>query len=235
MAFTSRIPRGIVNFNSYFVKICAYLQAGGTVTNATRLGITAVELAALLDFLKTWQPLYTKYVDKENSRTQSVIASLNDTIFKVNDFNQTHTLLDRIASSTSATITDFTTFRIKKNTTKKVSRTLTTTAITASVNPSIVLVGVGVLKVKCKNNIDKGQHLVPSSNCVQYMYQIDGKAPVGADMLGLSMGISTRASFTLSFDSSNSHKLLYIYFRWHNTKHPELAGPWTNLLTMSIP
>lgn len=235
MADNSRIPRGIVSFNSYYVKICAYLQAGGTVTNATRLGITAAELTALLDFLKLWQPLFVKYEDKQNSRTQSVTTSLNDIITRVINYNTKYNLLDRIASSTAATVTDFATFSIKKNAVKKVSRTLTISAITASVNPSIVLVGVGVLKVKCKNNIDKGQHLVPSSNCVQYMYQIDGKAPVGADMLGLSMGISTRASFTLSFDSSNSHKLLYIYFRWHNTKHPELAGPWTNLLTMSIP
>ena len=236
MADRSRIPRGIINFNTYLVKICAYLQAGGTVTNASRLGVTEEELADLLEFLDNWQPLFVKYVDKENGRTQSVTASLKEIFYNVNDYNFTHKLLDRIASSTSATITDYTTFRIKKNrSAKRTSRTFSTTVIEASVSPAFVIVGVGVIKVKCKNNVDKGQHILPGSDCVQYMYQIDGKAPAGADVEGLSMGISTRASFTLSFNSDNSNKLLYVFFRWYHTKYPALAGPWTNLQTMSIP
>lgn len=236
MADRSRIPRGIVDFNSYLVKICAYLQAGDKVTNASRLGITEEELADLLGFLANWQPLFVNYEDKENGRTLSVIASLKEIFYHVNDYNSTHNLLDRIASSTLATVADYSTFRIKKNSSaKKTTRTFNTTVIEASVTPAFVLVGTGVIKVKCKNNVNKGQHLVPGSDCVQYMYQIDGKAPAGADAEGLSMGISTKASITLSFNSNDSNKLLYIFFRWYHTRYPTLAGPWTNLHTMSIP
>ena len=235
MSDTSRIPHSIVDFHGFLTTTCAYLVLG-TPNNATLLGWTAAELTTWTGYLTAWQPYYIKYLDKRNARTPAVTEILNGFIDKACAYNKSHKLLDRIAASTSATTTDLNIFRIKTSgVTKKATRTVSTTPVEISVSPAFVLVGGGVIKVKCKNNTDKGQHIVEGSDSVQYVYKIDDKAPEGADDSGLSSGLSTKASFSLSLGSSNSGKPLYIFFRWYNTKHPELAGPWTPLQTLSIP
>jgi hypothetical protein len=38
---------------------------------------------------------------------------------------------------------------------------------------------------------------------------------------------STHAKFIAEFGPESSGKWLVIYFRWYNTKHPNLAGTWS--------
>jgi len=55
-----------------------------------------------------------------------------------------------------------------------------------------------------------------------------------ADAENMKRDISTKASFVLALSSASSTQSLFIYFRWYNTKHPELAGPWSALMTTMI-
>jgi hypothetical protein len=46
--------------------------------------------------------------------------------------------------------------------------------------------------------------------------------------------ISTKSLFTLTFDGDQMGNDLQIFFRWINTKHPDLAGPWSSLFSRII-
>ena len=45
---------------------------------------------------------------------------------------------------------------------------------------------------------------------------------------------STHAHFHHDFGAANQGKWLVIYFRWFNTKHPELAGRWSAMRILAI-
>ncbi|MEI6751578.1 MAG: hypothetical protein WCK78_00280 [Paludibacter sp.] len=63
---------------------------------------------------------------------------------------------------------------------------------------------------------------------------IGDTAPTSLNAPKLSKNLSTKSTFVLSLDSENQAKNLYIYFRWFNTKHPEIAGSWCNPQTYVI-
>jgi hypothetical protein len=46
--------------------------------------------------------------------------------------------------------------------------------------------------------------------------------------------ISTKASFQFDAGFANQAKWLVIYFRWYNTKHPNLAGTWSVMYVLAI-
>jgi hypothetical protein len=48
------------------------------------------------------------------------------------------------------------------------------------------------------------------------------------------MNISTKGAFMLQGGVECEGKRLYIYFRWYNTKHPDIAGPWSQLQTTIV-
>jgi len=233
MSDGSRIPRRIEEFNSYIANTSAYLRAG-TPTNAERLGILTDECAQWVAFSTEWVPLYVRYSDKKNSRTTAIKDQLMLIINECTELDRSCRLLDRIAASPNVTITDMETFNIKKGVLQKTTRTVPVTPISEPVVAGIQPIGGGSVSIKCHTATGRRPSIFGEANCVQYSYQVGGAPPVAADAAGLSRGISTKASFILPLGPENSAKYLYIFFQWYNTKHPELAGPWSLMQTILI-
>ena len=126
------------------------------------------------------------------------------------------------------------TFNIKKGVLQKTTRSVATTPLTNQVAASIQPLGGGSVNIKCRNLSSERAAIDEGANCVQYAFKVGDTAPVSADAENLRREISTKAFFVLALGPGSSAKNLYIYFRWYNTKHPELAGPWSALMTTLI-
>ncbi|MBB3188291.1 hypothetical protein [Microbacter margulisiae] len=229
MTNTARIPRSINQFDEYITTTTAYLEAGTPTTNATRLGITEEEVTQWKSFNTQWSPLYALYVDKKNSRTTTVKDKLLKIISNTVDFNKLSHFLDRIAASVSVTIDDLAMFHIGKGTLDAEARTVGEKPIQESVSVTLAPLGGNVVSVKCRSSIGSRYSIYPGANCVQYLYMVSETPPESEEAPGLKMNISTKAIFNLSLGAGNIGKFLYIYLRWYNTKHPELASPWSKL------
>jgi hypothetical protein len=230
----SRIPRGITEFNGYITTTRAYFEAGSPITKANRLGIVETEVTQWKAFEDEWVPLYTLYVDKKSSRTTSIKDQLLAIIARTLAFNQTNHILDRISVSLNVTIVDLKTFHIKKGILQKSIRSFPQTPINELVTVTLLPLGGGSLAIKCYSTTDQRASIYKNADCVQYVCLVGDITPVSADVIGLTKDTSSKASFTLSLGSGFSGKYLYIYFRWYNIKHPELAGPWSALQTTLI-
>lgn len=231
---TPRIPRTINGFNTFIIGTNTYFLAG-TPTNATRLGILPAEMTQWTLFATQWTPLFVKYSDKKGSRTTVITEQLHLIINQCKAFDKLNHILDRIAASPTVTILDMETFNIKKGVLQSDTRTVRRTASSELVMAGLKCIGGGSISIKCHSTHDSGRPSVPAgSNCVQYAYQIGGETPISADSDSLKLGLSTQASFTLITGASSTAKTLYIFFRWHNTKHPELSGPWSSMQSTLI-
>ena len=231
MTDQSRIPRGIDNFNPYLITTVTYFQEGMPTNNATRLGISVEEVTQWKNYLTEWSPLYLLYSDKKNSRTTAVIDQLYDIIDRVILFDQTNHILDRIAVSLNVTIVDLETFNIKKGALQKSSRTIPQKPISEQVTVTLQPIGGGSVNIKCYSTTGARPAIYEDADCVQYVYQVGNTPPVSALAPGMTKDLSTKGAFSLALGADNAGKTLYIFFRWFNTKHPELAGPWSGLQT----
>lgn len=229
----SRIPRSITSFNTYLTNTSAYLQEG-TPTNAERLSIEPEESTFWTTTYSTWQPLYAKYNDKKNNRTTAIILQLKNLIRDFLSYDKSHHLLDRVAASMNATVIDLETLNIKKGPLQKTTKTIPSTPIETLVIPKLKPIGGGVVAVKCQNDSNNRTAIISNANTVQYRYTVGTEAPLSANDENLEMGLSTRASFDIPLNAGNAGKNLYIYFRWNNTKHSEIAGPWCSMKTTLI-
>jgi len=203
----------------------------GMPRNAERFGITPDEFNLWSGIMTRWNPLYALYSDKANARTQVVVAQLQGLVDEFNALNQSKHLLDRIAASPEVTVADLKIFNIKGRESK---RSVAVQPIQEAVNVSVQLLGGGSVTVRCHGEGSLRPSIIDAADSIQYVYLVGTTPPESADIPGLSKDISTKASFTLSLGSGSSSKYLYIYFRWYNTKHPELAGPWSGLLSTLI-
>jgi hypothetical protein len=72
------------------------------------------------------------------------------------------------------------------------------------------------------------------ADSVQFLYQVGGQAPTSAEESGLIKELSPKAVFTLPLGSTSALKNLFMYFRWFDTRPPEIAGPWSGLQIAGI-
>jgi hypothetical protein len=127
------------------------------------------------------------------------------------------------------------TFHIKKGVLQDSTHTTPHTAISDTVIVSLHPLGGGTIEIKCRTSHDSNRpSIAESADCVQYLYMVGTTPPASTNDAGLRGVSSTHASFTLSLETGSSGKTLYIYFRWYNTKHPALAGPWSSLQTVLV-
>jgi hypothetical protein len=87
--------------------------------------------------------------------------------------------------------------------------------------------------VKCYSKGSRAS-ILDAADSVQYRFVVGTTAPTSADDAILDKELSTKASFVLPTGVQKVGMMLYIYFRWYNTKHPELAGPWSTLQSTII-
>jgi len=230
----SRIPRLISTFNTYILNTSLYLAAGTPVNNASRLGLTEAETSRWAELAEEWKPLYDLYSNKKVSRTVSIKEQLLNIIRKTVEFDRMNHILDRIGASAQATVEDTGEFRIKKGGTAKKNHTIPQNPITEPVMVSFVPIGGGMMNVKCYGVTSQRAGIFRNADCVQFVYKVGKTPPASAEEAGLSKDLSSKAIFTLTLGPGNSGNYLYIYFRWYNTRHPRLAGPWSSLNSTMI-
>lgn len=230
---STRIPRGIINFNAFIINTNGFLLAGNP-TNGTRLGILAAEQTQWTLFVTQWTPIFAKYIDKKGTRTTVIKDQLHAIIAAAVKFDQQVHMIDRIASSPAVTIADMEMFNIKKGILQKTSRGMYTSSITETVIPSIMPLGGGTVQVKCYSNQGVRAGILPDADAVQYTYMVGEKAPDSADASELNKEVSTRGTFSLNLGGAAAGKTLYIYFRWYCITTPSLSGPWTSVQTSLV-
>jgi len=234
MSGSPRIPRTIDLFNTYITQTNTYLLLG-TPTNWSRFGWLATEQAQWAAFGAQWAPLYLKYSDKKGGRTTAITDQLHAIIEQCFTLNKTKGLLDRIAAAPTVTITDLQMFHIKSGVLETPTHSVSKSPITDSVMVNFEPLGGGEIILKCRTQHGGSKpSIAPGADCVQYAYQVGGTAPESADATGLIRDLSTKSAFLLHSGLNNAGKTLYIFFRWNNTRHPDLAGPWGSLQTSII-
>jgi len=234
MSDRSRMPRGIGDFNPYLNNTCNYLKEGTPTTNAVRLGLLDSDTTYWNGLLTKWNELYPQYTDKVYLRTTDIRNQLLNLINEAVDFDQRNNFLNRIASSPNVNVTDLGIFNIRKGIFQKTSRSIPQRPIQEPVTVTLQQLGGGAFSVKCYSSTGLRPSIYGDANCVQCAYLIGDTAPVSPNAPGLTFNLSTKSTFVLSLDPGSQAKNLYIYFRWYNTKHPEIAGPWCNLQTFVI-
>lgn len=221
------IPKTISLFATYIRNTNDYLQQGAPITNAERLGVPPAHAARWKEIEERWQPAFIKYSDKINSRTAAVTNQLYDIIDMAHEFEQETHMFAYIAISRTATTTDMETFCINKRTPKS-THFIPQTPVGEQVDAILQPIGGGVVSVKCFSG-GKRASIHKDATCVEYRYKVGAIAPSSPIDTNLMVDQCTKSSFTLNVGAENSGLRLYIYFRWFNTKHPELAGPWCDL------
>lgn len=229
-----RVPKGTENCVQYINNGVAYLQKSdveGGPTNAERLGIQN-EVSEWTEIASKLSEPYALWKDPIEGRTRAVSAKVQSCLKTFNDYILNRKVLDQIAASPNVNETDLEVFNIKLRSRKITKEPLS--KITAFVDPSFTNVGSGFIKVRCRNNVDSGIHIIKEANCVEYRYLIGEEPPTSPDDVGLILGLSTKATFILELPAKEVQKKLFIYMRWNNQKHRDIAGPWTRLSTINL-
>ena len=246
MSDRSLVPRSIVQFNIFLLKTTAYLLAG-TPTNWSRFGWTAAEIAQWQGFLAQWIPLYTAYSDKKGQRTTGIKDQLYTIIAACVALCKNNHLLLSIQATRSVSVTDLETFNLPAtDVTGETAHHVTarTAATVDLVYPTLKPVGGGMIRCKCFTEAAKSgrAHKLKGFDLVEFRYVVVTAAtatvpaviPTDPESAALTSGDSSKASFLLPTGTANSGKLLCIFFRWTNSKHPELDGPWSTCFTSPI-
>lgn len=232
MPNSPRISRSPGPFNTYINHAVPYLKDGAPVKNAERLGIQEDEVTDLEKLLTEWSGLWNLYSDKKGSRTTNVTDQIYGKIDEMIEFDKTHHFLDRIASSMNVTIEDLNVFNIGSGRQQRGTSRSTIKSISDSVMPTLEQLGGAVVSIKCYSVESARPCIQSAANCVQIAYRVGGAAPLSPNDEDLKRNSSTRASFNYEFGPENSGKQLFIYFRWFNTVHPEIAGPWSTVYNL---
>lgn len=230
----SRIPRLISTFNVYITSTTGYMTAGSPVSNGERLGLSTGEIITWKGFEEEWRPLYQLYSDKHSTRTTAIKDSLLLIISRVVAFDAKVRMLDRISTSPEVTVSDMAVFNIKRGLLQKKTHTIAITPIREGVRAILKQLGGGMIQIKCAGLTAPRAAIVAGADCIQYRYCIGDTPPFSVDDAGLKTGLSSRASFILDTGATSSAKKLFIWFRWFNTRHPELAGSWSGMIEILV-
>ena len=230
----SRIPRMISTFNVYIISTSSYLIAGSPITNGERLELSPADISTWIGFAEEWKPIYKLYSDKSYSRTTVIKDQLLLIISRTVTFDAKYRLLDRISTSPQVTVTDMSVFNIKRGLLQKKTHTISITPVKDTVRAILKPIGGGQVYIKCLGSTAQRPGIVAGADCVQYLYCVGDTPPLSANDPRLKTGLSSRASFTLDVGAASKGKKLFIYFRWFNTRHPELAGSWSGMMEVVV-
>jgi len=226
----TRVPLTIAAFFTYLETTDGYLQEVIIPPTGERLGMDPAKVVIWHTFAVDGAALYITY--KDPLLTGPNIKKKVRKIMK--DFRAfAQPQLNIIAASDNATTDDATVFNVVL---VRKTPTRVHPVITAICYALASLLGGAKLKFKCRTISDgKTSKLAEGADTVEVAYIIgdkDTKAP-SADEIDTRKTFS-KATFVLSLGTVNSGKILYIYFRWTNSKHPETASPWSDLQIIQI-
>ena len=240
----SRITDSIPKFNDYINDTDDTLQAisSGTTHNWERLGLTSTNASDWHDKRVYWRDtLYPKY----SSPSQSTkIIKANVQVFMKNFRTFGNPLLDVMAASPNATEDDEITFNFKIG---RAAAHHSDTPIEGTVLFEAVQQGGGDFRFSCRTGND-GNHasLADGADTVQLAYKFinGGNTPPtpqpGGDDLptpedeGMQRDVFTKAIFIFHAGPTKVGKIMVVFARWYNTKHPHLAGPWSQVKVVIV-
>lgn len=231
MPNATRIPTSIPPFVSYMDSTDDYQLLNN---NYQRWTWTSAEATDWHNFRGVCDPLWNSYKVKK-FRTLDVIEKLRQLIKDVHNYDKQHKLLDRIASSPSSVTDDFDMFHLKRGTSlAKSTRTRKTEPIQEECHALLKLLGGGKIKVLCRTDEhSKRAQKALGADSVKTYLKIGDPAPQ-SEKDGTDDDIFSKASFIMNCGNANLGKKMYLFVQWYNTKHPELAGPVSELYTRVI-
>src|ERR1051326_1011258 len=234
-----RIPHLLSLFDKYIRNSVTFLLSINPATGNAwwqDLGLTGAEINQLQQFLGRWYTgnpanpgAYELHINP-NTKTKKTREDISKIISDFTAFMRP--LLLRMSGSANLTDGARLALRIAA---PNASRTKHREAIKDTVNFIVTPLGGGDMRFTCRTKTDtKRASKAKFSDSVQLAYKIGDPSPISADDESLEKESFTRAAFTLNAGSVNAGKKCYTFARWYNTKHPELAGPWSALNTSVI-
>jgi len=204
----------------------SYLAAGSPVTNGTRLGLSAQNLTDWNDKFVYWRDtLYTKYSDPLQS-TSAVKDEVRNFMKDFKTFAQP--LINLMVASPNAKEADAAVFNFVLNRAKATRRN---TPIKELVEFTTQPLGGGDMKFSCRTGHDSSRaSKAEGADSVQLAFLIADTVDVfkaTPSDLGMKTEAFTRAQFIFHAGAANVGKRMIVFTRWFNTKHPQLAGPWS--------
>jgi hypothetical protein len=232
MADRSRVPTPSQDFNAYINRTDKFLQAIDTDTalpNWQRLDLKAAEAGWWNSQRVFWSD--TLYPKHTNKTTKTIVTTADIKDFKAQFKKMSARMLDTIAAADATGNKEALIFNLVAKGSRK-KPVYHTTSISDGIALLVQVKGGGRLHFSCRTGHDINRaSLAKMSNCVQVAYSIGEK--VDADHMAHHI-ISTRASFIHEFGSANIGKWVYIHVRWYHTKHPQLAGVWSEMTRVMI-
>ena len=231
----ARVSKKLSAFDQYIRRVIAFLIAGSP-TNGSRLLLTVAEIAQAQGFLTLWYTgnaaspgaweLHSNPNTKNKATRKAVIKIIKD--FS-NFFSP---LLNRVSGCSAITASDRLILNIAD---PNPTHTLHSEMIEDYVIFILISKGGGDVRVICRSSTDsKRASKSPLADSVEIFYKVGDPPPVSTDDETIKFFISSRASFTLPLGTANIGKKLYVYARWYNVKHPELAGHWSSIEQVMI-
>ena len=230
-----RVPKTLSEFDQYLRRVVGFLLQGNP-SNGIRLLLTAAEIAQAQGFLTLWytgnpaNPGAYELHSNPNTKTKNTRKAV---IKIISDFSIFFSpLLVRMSGCAAISPSDRLMLNIAA---PNPTRTRHRQGISDIVQFSIKPIGGGDVQFSGRTSQDsKRASKAEGADSVQICYKISDPAPVNTDDPTARTESVTHASFTLHLGTVSIGKKLYIYARWYNTKHPELAGPWSQLAQAMI-
>jgi hypothetical protein len=227
----SRIPPGIEEFNGYIGTTADYNIEGTPVNNGNRLGLSDDNITDWSAHRANWRDnLYPKH-SSPVTKTSVVVRDVQDFMRAFRAFAQP--LLNIIAASPATTNDDAAVYNVVRDS-EHANPTHPITPIAENVMADARQIGGGQVEFTCRTSHDsKRASKAEGADSVQVAYIIGTTPPANINAT-TSKEVFTHAKFTFHAGAENAGNKLYIYMRWYNTKHPELAGPWSSLVTVIL-
>jgi hypothetical protein len=232
MGDRSRVPKIITEFDAYITKTDNFLQAidpDTSLPNWQRLELKSSEASWWNSERVFWRD--TLYPKHSNVLTRTTTVNKQVEHFRAAFKKKSARILDKIAVADAGNEHDEATFNLvlKKNRKKPGYHTV-------RINEGMALLithrGSGWLEILCRVPGRKRAGLPGMANSVQLAYSI-GTMSVEPTR-NTQLMVSTRARFILQTGAEHIGQYIYIYARWYHTKHPLLAGTWSEVHKVMI-
>lgn len=223
----SRVPVTINAFHNYITNTDRHLRATDPATsqfNWQRLGLQAADATQWQVRMVYWHDkLFRNYGDPQK-RTTVLRQEMRKFMKDFRTFAMP--LLAIAAASPAATTTDEAMLNFKRHRKKP---TYHTVQLKESCMVLIQHLGGGALRFTCRTSHDSNRaSKAVGADSIQVVYAISNTHTL--EFPGMTNSeIHTRARFVWQGGVSNIGKFVAFSLRWYNTRHPQLAAPWSGV------
>jgi hypothetical protein len=236
------IPETIHKFNDYIGNTNdRQVEVNPDTTNPywTDYGWSSAQSTAFTDdWHDVWvDDLYPKWKNPL-TKTTPVVKAVEKFMKDFKEWVKTEKLIDKIKSWNDVSVDDSLIWNFVL---ERKDPTHRTEPIEKSIFPQLAAAGGGVIAAEVRADKDETRPSIPvdeGADSVQYAWAIFDKredtTKEGVSPDDMQKATSTRASFDFDAGMTNQGRWLVIYFRWYNTKHPNLAGKWSVMQVIAI-